>query len=244
MPDMLKRASVIATVALFSIAGAAQAATYTVGFNSSSGSYQYNDGNNTLSVTGLAAKNNSNIAVKNLEYYSGSGLGVQGNGHGISNSSIFTPVYEAVLLDFGQAVSLDTLNIGWKGLDSDASILAYTGTDFRSVLNAYSSGLQWNQLSGLGFTTIPDASKGYDLAAGANDVSSSLVSQYWLVGAYNSVFGGGTNWLSDSFKLAGVSFSTFDTVETPIPAALGLFLTGLAGMGWLRRRKSVQLTAA
>ncbi len=36
--------------------------------------------------------------------------------------------------------------------------------------------------------------------------------------------------------ISNVTFYSSNITETPLPAAVWLFLTGLAGMGWLRKR--------
>ncbi|TVQ66197.1 MAG: VPLPA-CTERM sorting domain-containing protein [Oceanospirillales bacterium] len=50
----------------------------------------------------------------------------------------------------------------------------------------------------------------------------------------------------EAFKLKGISFSTMEVSEVPLPAAAWLFLTGLAGMTWMKKRKQKrnQLQAA
>lgn len=256
MTDLKKAAIAVATtMAALTFAGATQAATYTIDFRSPSSTtsgvytYGYDDGA-SVSITGLSATNSNSansgkIATSavsnsyyNSYYYSHYyGLQVNGNGHGISNSGR----YEAVLLDFGQAVSLDSIGIGYTYYDADASILAYTGSDYSSIV-----GNRWSALTSLGFEHAVDYNSFFNLSAySTTNVGSSLVSQYWLISAYNSVFGGTNDSRTDTFKLTGLTFSTIDVEisEVPVPAALGLFLSGLAGMGYMRRRKNTQAQA-
>ena len=168
------------------------------------------------------------------------GLGVW-NGHkkwdhGISNQAGY---YQMALLDFGEEVRLDSFVTSWNKdpRNSFASVLAYTDNSAFTGLN----NLSWRDLQSSGWEHAgsPDAYNHFRQGEKVS-VQGGLLSQYWLVGVYNPAFGGQYNYLfHESFKLKGVHFSTFEDVsEIPLPAAAWLFLTGLAGMGWMKKRKA------
>lgn len=153
--------------------------------------------------------------------------------------------YEMVLLTFSEDVNLDSLDIGWtyctrtwnqqcdssdNGKDADLSILAYT--DNTNSQNFFDSSTRWEDIVGNG------TNGGWDLIQHAADVDAystlgltsgdSIFSRYWLVGAYNNVFGGSMmSNRNDAFKLAGLTTITHSDTDTSTgvsaPATLGMF---------------------
>ena len=213
--------------------------------NQSSISYAYDGG--ALNVSGLRAQNNETIGSWNVQSWGGvnGGLGVWNGSnslsHGLSNQNLR---YEMVLLDFGQAVSLNsfTVSYGTYAHNNWASVLAYTGSD---VINSQSfSDLRWDQLVGNEFTTAghPNSLQGVANHR-AKQIDGGLVSQYWLIGVYNKAFAESQDVEAlgtylEGFKLSSVDFTAVS--EVPLPAAAWLFLTGLAGMAWMKKRKAKQ----
>ncbi|HEX5127533.1 MAG TPA: exosortase-dependent surface protein XDP1, partial [Rhodocyclaceae bacterium] len=103
--------------------------------------------------------------------------------------------YDSVLLSFSQKTDLSSLSVGWWQTDADVSLLAYTGTG-TPVL----AGQSYSQLIADGWTVIGNyADVG---AAGSAAVSTSVSSSYWLVGAYNPLWGGSLSSGNDYFKIA------------------------------------------
>lgn len=142
--------------------------------------------------------------------------------------------YDMILLQFSDAVALDEVDIDWpgdsSGYDRDISIAAYTGGSAISGV-PFGSNTMWSDLlaSGWGF------SENYsNLSAGFNQVISSPVeSRYWLIGAYNPVFGDTWTYGNDAVKIAGVITSTTPSTQVSEPVSLLLLLSGLLG---IRRR--------
>jgi len=156
------------------------------------------------------------------------GLGVeQANSpnHAIDNEK---GDYDMLLLSFNQIVSLMSLDIGWFQKDADVSVLAFTGTSFSGSL----VGKTWASLLG-DWSVVGNYDRNGTGSFAINN--AGLTSQYWLVGAYNSAFGGNLSVNNDYFKLRGLSF------ELPVrkvsePGSLLLLLVGLVGIASLRRR--------
>lgn len=156
--------------------------------------------------------------------------------------------YEMVLLSFSSEVNLSKLDIGWSlcgydpcttnsysngGRDADMSVLAHNG----SSQGFFNNQTRWSDITNQGWSLInhyADVKTGSTVA-----ISTPTYSKHWLVGAYNSVFGG-AHWSSnnDAFKFAGLTTVTKETsTADPInaPATLGLF--GLLALSILYRRK-------
>ena len=151
--------------------------------------------------------------------------------HAIDNVN----AYEALLLSFGSKVTLNSIGIGFKGTDADATVLEYigggdptgtlTGQSFSSLV---SSG-NWKLVNV--FDMVANAS-GYT----ANNINQSglTASKYWMVGSY--LAGVGTNGADDgnkdSFKLSG-----FVVTPQAVPEPGSIALIGIAGLALAAGRR-------
>lgn len=150
---------------------------------------------------------------------------------------------EMVLLHFSEAVSLEGINIGWAREEysngstyaqSDITTVAYTG-DYDGYDTDVIAGKSWSQVAAdSAWTFVDDLMDVAQYDYHTVDNSNNIVSNYWLVGAYNPIFGG-MNWTSDNdgFKLSGVTTKKSVTnieppTEVPEPAPLALFVIGAA----------------
>lgn len=152
--------------------------------------------------------------------------------------------YDFVLFSFSEAVTLDKLSFGWAATSKgsqEVSVAALGDSNFNALTSENST---WSSIiSGAissSFSITKDAS---------NTLSSTLdfteSAKYWLVGAYNTVFGTVANGsqLNDKFKISGVEFSKTSTTPTPPtevsePGALALMALSL-GMLLYRRKRAV-----
>lgn len=150
--------------------------------------------------------------------------------------------YDMALLNFGSAVKLTDLKLGWASGDSDVTVMAYTGADPFSVAGKL-TGKTYNQLVGLGWASIGNYSDlGTTTAKSIN--AGGVYSSYWLIGAYNPLAnpGGGAVTIpsfgsaSDYVKLASVSGVT---QQVPEPASLALFGLALLGMLTVRKQQKI-----
>lgn len=247
-----------AAALVFSVAAPVSAASVDLSFTSGNSgarnSLTYAYGDDQLTVSGFSGLNSGSVSGSSVQTWAGWGLGmptsnaVNSNGaHRVSNNEVSYRdgrrrvtgrQYQMVMFDFGREVSLDSFTVG-DAVYSDnnwASVLAYTDTAPLTTLN----GQKWSDLLESGFSTAGDANTYTGVTQGTPKlVEGGLTSQYWLVGVYNAVFSDNPMGTYDEgFKLTGISFSTVDIAETPLPAAAWLFITGLAGMGWVKKRKA------
>lgn len=144
------------------------------------------------------------------------------------------------LIEFNSAVNLTGLQIGWNGTDnysadSDISVLAFTG---KSPLTPSVSGLTASNLTTKGWLSIGNYADVGSKTNNSQAISTATSSSWWLVSAYNSNLGGGTNLSAgnDYFKLLSVAGNVTTTNKTPEPGSLALASLGLLGMLALRRR--------
>lgn len=227
--------------------------------------YNYNETDLSLAVTGWSygtqttttcqkynnkgkcTKSTTTTSVKQAieQDYVGKweGLGVEKTdspNHAVDNEG---GDFDMHLLSFDQLVILTSVQLGWYQNDTDLSILAFTGTSFdtSSLL-----GKKWEDLLGNGWSLVGNYS---NVAPSGSVVNADKVaSQYWLVGAYNNIFGGftddsfaknkGKDKGTDYYKLKGVTIEKPPVIEVPEPSALLLLALGLIGLGSARRRKA------
>lgn len=189
-----------------------------------------------------------------MSVYSGSGLGIKNRDacslpgaaancdvnegvspeHAIDNNER----YEMVLLNFSTASKLTNLSIGWKGADSDMTVLAYTGTGACASTHTCSSSLtgkKYSDLTNFGWSLIGHyGDVAVSALTGVN--GGNISSSYWLVGAFNPLVNGSTlGWQgNDAIKLKSIAAEV--PAKVPEPASLLLVGLGLAAASRFSRR--------
>ncbi len=157
---------------------------------------------------------------------------------------------EALLLSFGQSVSLTQLTLGWARHGSsssttagaDISVLAYVGsgapiTSGTTTFNNIDGNSSWKLVGNFGNVA---ANSVVTLGSGGGYTGNA---SYWLIAAYNSIFlpsggacsGNACTSASDYIKLLSVGGNRGGQV--PEPTGLLLFGTALIGVIGLRRRE-------
>ncbi len=162
----------------------------------------------------------------NLVYSDTWGLYTDGTGHGLNNEGAYV---KAILFDFGQAVTLDSVGIAWRGNDADMSVVSLQND---SIGGSTISDLLISSLWGHDYQNVSGNS------AQLINSPTAFASQYWLISAFDADYVGDGNPLwegaTDAFKLASVSVSAI-----PIPATVWLFVSGLLGLiGFSKRMKA------
>ncbi len=167
------------------------------------------------------------------------GLGVEKTdspNHAVDNEA---GDYDMHLLSFDELVKLTTIDLGWYQNDTDISILAFNGTSFDSKSL---EDKKWQDLLGNGWQLVGNY---YNVDYSPNDGAvnqAGVMSQYWLIGAYNAHFGNTFNGPNinasggkDYYKLKGVTVER-PAVKVSESGILWLLGIGLIGLCLSRRR--------
>ncbi|GAB4036333.1 MAG: hypothetical protein Fur0014_02840 [Rubrivivax sp.] len=238
-------------------AGAAQAAPdWTAGFSSCS---DYGDNASTVSctagvspiqVTAIGTNSyatGSDFALRDVNYYSGGGLGVDplGSSEGSPEHAIDNKGWvDAVVVRFDQSVILNQVTLGWRRYDWDFSIFAYTGggnpessmffdtSNNRSTLYLNTTlGGSWQLVSTYAASAGCDSGCSDDLIIdGLN--SANVSSTWWVISAYSNAYGTGSKVGSgsldapvdgkdsgkDYFKLLSVAGKNYSPPPPPPPS--------------------------
>ena len=152
------------------------------------------------------------------------------------------PDYDFILLSFSEAVTLDNLSFGWANFGNGSQEVSVAAIDDSGFAKLTSQQSTWSDI-------IADAvSSSYSIvkqngSSGVSNLSFSSSAKYWLVGAYNTVFGTTSNGstFNDAFKIAGLGFSNTTEKETSTevsePGALALMGLGLGLVLYRRKRR-------
>ncbi|WP_232283108.1 exosortase-dependent surface protein XDP1 [Cellvibrio sp. BR] len=148
--------------------------------------------------------------------------------------------FDMHLLSFDEMVKLTSVDLGWYQNDADISILAFNGDNFNS---SSLLGQKWEDLLGQNWSVVGNYYN-VDINGNSGAVNfAGVASQYWLIGAYNPVFGdtfSGPNKNKttgdDFYKLKGVTVER-PPVEVPEPSSLLLLGLSLMALAGLRRRQ-------
>lgn len=150
---------------------------------------------------------------------------------------------DMVLFSFAQEIGLTGLSIGWppdySSYDTDMTVLAYTGSSTPTL----TGGKTYGDLTatGGGWTLVSHLAN-VSVASGASfNLGGTISSMYWLIGAYNPLVGNSQGWTTgnDYVKISGLagSLPKKPPPGVPEPATLALFMLGLFGMHYMRRRQ-------
>ena len=174
-------------------------------------------------------------AIDNLNYYyEGSNAAYKS---GVTNVE---RDYDFVLLSFDSAVTLTGASFSWlySSNDSQVSVAALSDT------SALTSGVNtWSDIVADALTSASYDIENCDYLEHRADFAFTESAQYWLVGAYNTVFGNIGGYIgNDAFKLANVGFSitettgTPDTTEVSEPGTIGLLMACSLIVMWRRKK--------
>lgn len=173
--------------------------------------------------------------------------------HSIDNNG----ARDGLMYSFGSSTILSSLTVGWWSRDLDITVLRYTGSDAPNLTtwgitgsNTLSGTMTGWELVGnyasVAYGSESSTSSAACQTSGANTASCTqtiginaggLASSHWLIMAYSSAFGTGTNLSNgnDYFKLLSVTGAKVPTSQVAEPGALAL--AGIAGLGLFAARR-------
>lgn len=176
-------------------------------------------------------------AIDNINYFS--------SGSQNADYYRFTNVerdYDFVLLSFDSAVTLTGASFSWlySSNDSQVSVAALDNT------STLTSGVNtWSDIVADALTSASFDIENCEYLDHRADFTFTESAQYWLVGAYNTVFGNIGGYVgNDAFKLANVGFSVAESTGTPTPTevsepgTIGLIMACSLLVMW-RRKKTI-----
>ena len=166
----------------------------------------FNEGGEDLTVTAWADTDGSDVETATAAHNAWGLLNYNqysGDGHYVDNGRDT----DMLLLSFDSSVSLSSIQLGYFRNDSDISIAAFSSAP---VL----AGNTWSEVASNAFFSTSYANIGTSVFAMNNLIGGAVVeAQYWLIGAYNSVFGGLSDSNMDKLKIAALTTSP----KTPSP---------------------------
>lgn len=139
------------------------------------------------------------------------------------------------LLCFSEAVTLESVTIGWWRNDTDMTVMALTGGPFADF-----TGKKWTDLTAsMGWVAEGDY---FDGPSGTPiEIATDLVAQYWLVGAYNWNLSAPNNYPTGGVSSGGTdNFKLTEAVVTsviPAPGSFALAAIGIAAARISRKRR-------
>ena len=171
--------------------------------------------------------------------------------------------YDFFLLEFSEAVTLNSASYSWIYRDNDGRNYTETWAEAKNSNQVSVAALDSNSLNGSTWQDVKDnqtiASNWSQMRysgtsgqayytnfgqTGSGNASNleNTSSNFWLIGALNAaVFGGNTNWEgNDGMKLAGITFTTGSqapATSVPEPSSIALFGLAIAGLFASSRKK-------
>ena len=142
---------------------------------------------------------------------------------------------DMMLFSFDESVILNDIRLSYVSSDSDISIAAFN-YDPTSVLK----GSTWSEIVVTSLFSSSYQNIGTSTYTFPFANSSSVTAQYWLIGAYNKVFGQLNDYTTDYFKISSITTTAAvkEVTEVDAPTSFGVFI--LASLLILARNQRVE----
>lgn len=147
--------------------------------------------------------------------------------------------FDFIMFSFSEEVTLTGAGFSWVGQENNTQLSVAGLNDISGLVSGQQT---WaNIVEGALTSGSYDINSYQSIDIAQFDETASA--QYWLVGAYNSVFGQlNSAMFDDAFKLASIGFSQAGTPQSDPtavsePHTLGAFLAFIFVAAWKRKRK-------
>ncbi|VEL97714.1 hypothetical protein ALT761_02725 [Alteromonas sp. 76-1] len=149
--------------------------------------------------------------------------------------------FDFVLFSFDSDVTLDSIDFGWannNGTDQQVSIAALDDSQLGLLQGESSS---WSEIITGAVSGSFNITKTGSYSYTTGELELVDTAKYWLVGAYNTVFGSidGASMYNDGFKITSIDFTEGTpppVAEVHEPGVFGLMLMSFAILVWRRKR--------
>lgn len=150
--------------------------------------------------------------------------------------------YDFVLLSFDSAVTLTGASFSWLYSTNDSQVSVAALSDTSKLTSGINT---WSDIVADALTSASYDIENCEYLDHRADFTFTQSAQYWLVGAYNTVFGNIGGYVgNDAFKLANIGFSISEPTDNSPPTAvsepgtIGLLMACSIFVMW-RRKKTI-----
>jgi hypothetical protein len=150
--------------------------------------------------------------------------------------------YDFVLLSFDKAVTLTGTGFSWIADKNDTQVSVAALSNTSTLISGVNT---WSDIVANALTTASFDIKNSGDSDYAANFTFKDTANYWLVGAYNTVFGNiGGHVGNDAFKLVDIGFSVSEASDMPNrtevsePATISILMASSLFVMWRRKKPS------
>ena len=148
--------------------------------------------------------------------------------------------FDFILFSFDEKVTLNDVGFGWVNNKGDDQQVSIAGINDNQLSKLKSQNSTWAEIiNGAISNSFNISKKNYNYQS--SNFGFTEGAKYWLVGAYNTVFGtvNGASMYNDGLKITSIGFTktSNETTQVSEPGALALMSLGLGLVLYRRKRR-------